>query len=156
MQPEDSDNTQGYPADGLRIQRQPEESLVGSIDLSSIRVGRLKDPVAIARLGVDFIPPAQTNQSSASNVFEVIEIHGQEDDCDDEDQDVVLAEVEAEEVGEETRCRDKDVSGFVTFKDREVGVDSLHRRKPRKQSSVMGCELSRQLSEPGCGLSMAM
>lgn len=28
-------------------------------------------------------------------------------------------------------------------------------RKPRKHSRVMGWELSRQLSDPGCGLSMA-
>lgn len=32
----------------------------------------------------------------------------------------------------------------------------LPMRKPRKQRRVMGCELSRQLREPCCGLSMAM
>lgn len=125
MQSKDSDNTKRYPAHRLRIQSQPEESLVGSIDLSRIRIRRLKDPVTVTRLSVDFIPPAQTDQSSASNVLEVVEVHGQEDDCDDEDEDVVFAKVEAEEVGQETCCFEEETLGFVDFIGREAGVEEL-------------------------------
>lgn len=117
VQSEDGDNTQRYPAHRLRIQGQPEEPLVGSIDLSGIRIRRLKDPVAVSRLSVDFIPPAQTDQSSAGNVLEIVEIHGQEDDCDDENEDVVFAKVEAEEVGQETCC----------LRERQVRLHEMYR-----------------------------
>lgn len=107
MQSEDGDNAQRYPADRLRIQSQPEEPLVRSVDLSGIRIRRLKNPVAVAGLSIDFVPPAQTDQSSASDILEIVEVDGQEDDGNDENEDVVFAEVEAEEVGQETCCGGK-------------------------------------------------
>lgn len=41
----------------------------------------------VARLRVYFIPPSQSYQSSASNVFEIVKIDGEQDDGDDEDED---------------------------------------------------------------------
>jgi hypothetical protein len=99
MQPEDRNKTQHDPTNRLRIQGQPEEPLIRSIDMSSLRIRRLKHPISISRGSIDFIPPTQAHQSSSSNVFEVVEVDSQQDYRDDEDEDVVFAEVEAEEVG---------------------------------------------------------
>lgn len=54
--------------------------------------------MAVACLWVGFIPPAQTNQSAAGDVFEVVEIGGKEKDGDDEDQNKVGREEDAEEI----------------------------------------------------------
>jgi hypothetical protein len=99
MQSENRNKTQYNPTNRLRIQRQPEEPLIRSIDMSSLWIRRLKHPVAISRGSIDFIPPTQAHQSSPSNVFEIVEIDGQQDYRDNEDEDVIFAEVEAEEVG---------------------------------------------------------
>lgn len=56
----------------------------------------------VARLGVDFVPPAEAYESSAGDVFEVVEVGCQEKDGDDEDEDEGAVEDEAaEEVDEE-------------------------------------------------------
>jgi hypothetical protein len=48
MQSENGNNTQSHPTNRLRIQRQPKESFVCSIYLSSLWICRLKDPVPIS------------------------------------------------------------------------------------------------------------
>jgi hypothetical protein len=58
MQSEDGNNPQSHPTNRLRIQRQPKESFVCSVDLSGFWVCRLENPVAVARLCVYFVPPA--------------------------------------------------------------------------------------------------
>ncbi len=45
----------------------------------------------IAGSGVDFVPPAETHKTSAGDVFQVVEIGGEEEDGDDEDEDTVVA-----------------------------------------------------------------
>ena len=58
--------------------------------------------MGVARRGVDFVPPAETNQAAAGDVFEVVEVSGEEEDGDDEDEDEGGGEDEAaEEVDEE-------------------------------------------------------
>lgn len=104
LKSENRNDTQSNPTDRLRVQCQPEESLIRSIDMSGFRVRRLKDPIAVAWLYVDFIPPAEAHQSPAGDVFEVVKVHCEKYDCDDEDEDVVFDEEEAEEVDEETGC----------------------------------------------------
>lgn len=54
--------------------------------------------MAISRVGVDFVPPAQPDETAARDVFEVVEVAGEEEDGDDEDEDEVFREEEAEEV----------------------------------------------------------
>lgn len=54
--------------------------------------------MAVASLRVYFIPPSQPNQATTGDVFEVVEVCGEEEDRDDEDEDEVLGEEEAEEV----------------------------------------------------------
>jgi putative component of membrane protein insertase Oxa1/YidC/SpoIIIJ protein YidD len=157
MQPEDCNYTQDDPTDGLRIQCQPEESPIRSVDLSAIRICRLKHPVPVSRAGIDFVPPTQAHQSPPSNVFQIVEIDGEQDYRDDEDEDVVCAKVEAEEVGKEAGCWEGGLWWLVRLLYCVgQGGSSLHRRKPRKQRRVMGCELSRQLREPCWGASMVM
>ena len=51
-----------------------------------------------ARGGVDFVPPAQAYEAAAGDVFEVVEVGGQEQDGDDEDEDEICREQDAEEV----------------------------------------------------------
>ena len=45
----------------------------------------------IAGSGVDFVPPAETHKTSAGDVLQVVEIGGEEEDGDDEDEDTVVA-----------------------------------------------------------------
>jgi hypothetical protein len=40
-----------------------------------------------AGLRVDFVPPAQADEAAAGDVFEVVEVGGEEEDGDDEDED---------------------------------------------------------------------
>lgn len=102
--------------------------------------------MAVPRIDADFVPPAQAHETSPRDVFEVVKVHGEKHDGDDEDQDVVVGEEEAEEVDEEVCC--------AVLVGLEMGKGaSVQRRKPRKVISVMGWEDRRQLSEPGSGLS---
>ena len=41
----------------------------------------------ITRSCIDFVPPAETNETPAGDVFEVVEVGGEEEDGDDEDED---------------------------------------------------------------------
>jgi hypothetical protein len=41
--------------------------------------------VRVARRGVHLIPPAQADQPAPGNVFEVVEVGGEQEDGDDED-----------------------------------------------------------------------
>ena len=84
---DDCDDAKQDPQRGLRVQRNPEESLVGRVDLPRLRVRRLKHPFRVSCGRVDFVPPAQTHQPSARDVLEVVEVNGEEDDRDDEDED---------------------------------------------------------------------
>lgn len=43
--------------------------------------------MAFARGRVDFIPPAQANQTTSSNILEVVEVDGEEDQGENEDKD---------------------------------------------------------------------
>lgn len=61
LQPHNCQYSQSNPQRGCRVQTQPKEALVRGIDGSRVRVGALKDPVRFARLGVYFVPPAQTD-----------------------------------------------------------------------------------------------
>lgn len=48
--------------------------------------------MGVAGLGVDFVPPAETDEAAAGDVFEVVEVGGEEEDGDDEDEDEVGGE----------------------------------------------------------------
>ena len=39
--------------------------------------------------GVDFVPPAQADEASAGDVFQVVEVGGEEEHGEDEDEDAV-------------------------------------------------------------------
>lgn len=58
----------------------------------------------VARRRVHFVPPSESHESSAGDVFEVVEVGCEEEDGDDEDQDEVGGEEKAEQVDEETGC----------------------------------------------------
>ena len=45
--------------------------------------------MAFAGVGVDFVPPSQANEPTSSDVFEVVEVDGEEDECEYEDEDAV-------------------------------------------------------------------
>lgn len=92
LKPYNSKNSQPNPQPWLRVQRQPKEALIGQI----LRTGTtgvaaavlgLEDPVRIARHRVDFIPPPQSHQTPAGDIFEVVEVDREEEDCEDEDKD---------------------------------------------------------------------
>jgi len=86
----EGDDAEQDPQRGLGVQRDPEETLVGRVDVPRIRVGRLEHPFCVAGGRVHLIPPAQSHQPSARDVLEVVEVHGEEDHGDDEDQDAVV------------------------------------------------------------------
>ena len=94
-------NGQQHPQHRLRIQRQPKEPLIRRIDLaSSLWIQTLKDPAAVSGVGVDFVPPAESDEAASRNVLEVVEVRGEQEDCGNEDQDEVIGEEDAEEVGQ--------------------------------------------------------
>ena len=109
LQTDQRQNCKQNPQHGLRIQRNPEEALVRRIHLPRLRVRRLKHPPPVARLRVDFVPPAQPDESAAGNVLQIVEVDGEQQDGDDEDHDKVGGqEAQAEDVyeegGYETSC----------------------------------------------------
>ena len=57
--------------------------------------------MAIPGLRVDFVPPAEPHETTAGDILEVVEVGGEEEDGDDEDEDEVGGEEEAEQVDEQ-------------------------------------------------------
>ena len=60
--------------------------------------------MAVAGLGVDLVPPAQAYEAAAGDVLEVVEVGGEQQDGDDEDEDEVGCEKDTEQVDEEGGC----------------------------------------------------
>jgi len=107
LKPNQRKHRQHHPQHGLHIQRHPKEALVRRILLPAFRVRGFKHPAPVARRAVDLVPPAQTDEPSACDVLEVVEVDGEEQDGYDEDEDEVGGEeLEAEEVDEEGCCID--------------------------------------------------
>lgn len=73
----------------MHIQRHPKEPTIRRIDLLRARLRALKDPLRIARRRIDLVPPAQPHEAAPSDVFQVVEVGGQEEDGQDEDEDAV-------------------------------------------------------------------
>lgn len=109
----DSQDGEGDPEDGLRVHGEPEEAGVGGIDDLGAGLAALEDPLAVAGRGVDLVPPPQAHEAAAGDVLEVVEVGGQQEDRDDEDEYQVFEPEEAEKVHEEGGC------GFVL----RVGID---------------------------------
>ena len=105
LEADDGEDGEGDPEDGLAVDGEPEEAAVGGVDGLGTGLAALEDPVTVAGGGVDLIPPAQTNETSAGNVLQVVEVHGQQQDGNDEDHDHVVREDDAEEVDEEGGCK---------------------------------------------------
>lgn len=91
MESKDRDYRQYNPKHRLAIKRKPKEPIVRRTDDLYSRIRGFKDPVGIARLRIDFIPPSKTHEAPASDIFEVVEIDCEEKDGDDEDQDAGMA-----------------------------------------------------------------
>jgi hypothetical protein len=102
LQANQRQHSEQHPQHGLRVQRDPEEALIRRIQLPRLRVRALEHPPPIPCCGVDFVPPPQADESPPGDVLEVVEVHGEEEDGDDEDHDEVGGEeAEAEDVDEE-------------------------------------------------------
>ena len=63
-----------------------------------LRGGTFKNPMRLSSSGVDFVPPSQTDEAAAGDVFQVVEVDGEEEEGQDEDEDEVGDEEDAEEV----------------------------------------------------------
>ena len=50
------------------------------------------------RSGVDFVPPPETDEAAAGDVFQVVKVDAEEEEGQDEDEDEVGDEEDAEEV----------------------------------------------------------
>lgn len=46
--------------------------------------------MGFARCGVDFVPPSEPDESSAGDVLEVVEVCGEEEEGNDEDEDAFI------------------------------------------------------------------
>ena len=101
LETNDGEDGEGDPEDGLAVDGEPEEAAVCRVDGLGAGFAALEDPVAVAGGGVDLVPPAQADEAAASDVLEVVEVHGQQQDGDDEDHDHVIGKDDAEEVDEE-------------------------------------------------------
>ena len=87
LESQDSQERKGDPETRLGVHGDPEEAAVGGADDLGARLATLKDPVRVARRGIHLIPPAQADQPAPGNVLEVVEVGGEQEDGDDEDQD---------------------------------------------------------------------
>lgn len=76
LQPYNRQNRHQYPPQRLNIQRQPKEPAVRRVDLPRPRLQALKHPLGIARRRIDFVPPPQPDESTASNILEVVKVAG--------------------------------------------------------------------------------
>lgn len=90
VEPDDRQNRQSDPQRGRQVEAQPEEPLVRRVDGAGVGVRALEDPVRVSGRGVDFVPPAQTDESAAGDVLEVVEVCGEEEEGEDEDEDAGL------------------------------------------------------------------
>lgn len=98
-------NREQDPQHRLRIQRDPKEAFICSIDFPLGGIRALKHPSTVARRAVNLVPPPQPDQAPSRDVLEVVEVGGEEEDGYDEDEDEVGGEeAEAEEVNEEGCC----------------------------------------------------
>lgn len=96
-QSHDGENRKTHPQSWCDVQAQPEETLIGGCHGADIGVGRLKDPVRVTGCRVHFVPPAETDQSASGNVLEVVEVRGEKEKREDEDEDTICLLVGAEE-----------------------------------------------------------
>lgn len=80
-------DSHGNPQRGLDVHGEPEEATIRSVDDLGSRLAALKHPLRFAGGRIDLVPPAQTNQATASNVLEVVKVGREEQDGDDEDHD---------------------------------------------------------------------
>lgn len=78
---------QQYPQHRLRIQRDPEKPSIRRVDGAGLGVRGLEYPATVAGRAVDFVPPPQSDEAASGDVFEVVEIGCEEEDCDYEDED---------------------------------------------------------------------
>jgi hypothetical protein len=69
----------------MQIHRHPEKPTISRINDFGTGLRTLENPLRRARLGIDFVPPAQTDQAAPSYVFQVVEVGGEEEDCYYED-----------------------------------------------------------------------
>lgn len=97
-QPDHGQNRQDNPKAWLRIKRQPEEPLICLVLRPRSLLRRLKHPFRIPRGGINFVPPSQTYKPATGNVFQIVEVHREEKNRDDEDEHIVGCEPQAEEV----------------------------------------------------------
>lgn len=90
LEPHNGEDGQADPQRRLRIDRQPKEPLIRQILRScpasvAAAVLGFKHPMRVPRRRVHFVPPPQPHKPPSGNVFQVIEIGGEEEDGDDED-----------------------------------------------------------------------
>lgn len=108
FEPDDRQHRQSHPQRRLAVQREPEEAPVGRVHeppagLVRLR-GALEHPVRFSRNLVDLVPPPQSHETAPGDVLEVVEVRGEGEDGEHEDEDQVVREENAEEIDEETRC----------------------------------------------------
>lgn len=76
---------QRHPQQRLDVVGQPEETAVGGVDGLCAGLAALKDPFRVTRRRVHLVPPAQADEAAPGDVFQVVEVGGEEEDRDDED-----------------------------------------------------------------------
>ena len=87
LQPHDINHSHSNPQRRLGIQRQPKEPAVRLVLVLLSAFLALENPCAIAGGGIDFVPPAEADETAAGDVFQVVEIDGEEEGGEDEDED---------------------------------------------------------------------
>lgn len=54
--------------------------------------------MTLSIFGVNFVPPSESYEATSGDVFEVVEIGCEEEDCDDEYQDEVRSKQKSEKI----------------------------------------------------------
>lgn len=106
----------------------------------------------VASGDIHLVPPTETNQATTGDVFEIVEIRGEKEQGQDEDEDTVTA------LACEHSRRDVSKQTYKSLMKRTPNkyIRRAPMRKPRKQTRVMGWALRRQFRSPCCGCGGSM
>ena len=106
----------------------------------------------VARGDIHLVPPTETNQATTGDVFEIVEIRGEKEEGQDEDEDTVTVLA-----CEHPRwVMEGDTYKSLMKRTPNKYIRRAPMRKARKQMRVMGWALRRQFRSPCCGCGGSM
>lgn len=107
----------------------------------------------VARCDIHLVPPTETNQATTGDVFEIVEIRGEKEEGQDEDEDTETALVAS--ICDGLYVYEQTYKSLMKRTPNKY-IRRAPMRKARKQMRVMGWALRRQFRSPCCGCGGSM